>query len=268
MTLLQQNQRRVENGRLVYYRQKADDQFWDEHWANSDYDAMYAAAETEGLIIPVWKEKFPKYLPKDGLIIEAGSGIGQVVLALRNLGYQIEGVEYAEKTVDFAKSHYPDLSVRVGDVTKLDVPEGHYAGYISIGVVEHRQEGPEPFLDEAYRILRPNGIALISVPYFNPVRRLKGQLGLYRGQKEGLEFYQYAFSKAEFAGYLQKAGFEVLEIFEYAGTKGFKDEMKPFNILLNASLTSKRLRYRLEYLDPYRRKFAHMMMAACRKAEK
>jgi SAM-dependent methyltransferase len=145
------------------------------------------------------------------------------------------------------------------------VPDGYYAGYISIGVVEHRQEGPEPFLDEAYRILRPGGIALISVPFFHSLRRLKANLGFYRANPQGMDFYQYAYSQEEFAAYLERAGFEILEFRYYASYKGAKDEIPFFKHAWNWPFVGRRLRHRFHHSEVWQERFAHMIMAACRK---
>ena len=113
---------------------------------------------------------YEQWLPKDGPILEAGCGRGQIVLALRAREWDAEGIDYSEDTVAAVKQLFPDAPIRSGDVTHIDVADNHYAGYISIGVIEHRQAGPEPFLDEAYRVLRPGGIGVITVPYVHPIR--------------------------------------------------------------------------------------------------
>ena len=56
---------------------------------------------------------------------------------------------------------YPDLPIRAGDVTCIEVPEKYYSGYISLGVMEHCRQGPETFLKEAYRVLENDGVAII-----------------------------------------------------------------------------------------------------------
>jgi len=172
--------------------------------------------------------------------------LGHLVLALRVRGYDVEGVEWSKPTVELVRRWHPDLPIRVGDVTHLDVPDGYYAGYISLGVVEHHKEGPRPFLIEAWRILKPGGIALVSVPWFNPLRRLKARLGWYRGDEKGLDFYQYAFTEEEFARIMESCGFEVLEIRNYDPMKGFKDEFFLIRHLLRQRLVGWRLKRLLQ----------------------
>ena len=169
-----------------------------------------------------------------GRILEAGCGLGQFVIALKTLGYQAEGVDYGERTIRFLNERFPDYPFRIGDVTNLDVPDGYYGGYISLGVMEHLQEGPEIFLKEAHRILANDGIALISVPYINGLCRLKMGLGMFNGRvPDNLEFYQFAYSASEFDRCLMNAGFVPMAHYQYGGYKGVKDELSFFSKLFS-----------------------------------
>ena len=47
--------------------------------------------------------------------------------------------------VELIKKRYPKLNVKAGDVRNLSVKDGYYSGYISLGVVEHFQIGPEDY---------------------------------------------------------------------------------------------------------------------------
>jgi len=256
-----------EQGRLVYYRQSASADYWDQHWQGSEAELLYKWAE-QGIAGPQSVQSvYSKYLPKDEQIIEAGCGIGQVVIALRQQGYNIEGVDFAEQTIAEVSQRFPELPVRTGDVTQLDVPDNHYGAYISIGVIEHRQAGPEPFLKEAYRVLHPGAYALISVPYLNLLRRWKGKLGLYRDDIDNLAFYQYAYSLAELRNHLMSCGFEWVDFECYDPRKGLKDEISFMGKIFEMPWISKRLHYRLTNNKNLRHKFSHMIMAICRKPE-
>lgn len=252
-------------GRLVYYREAADAAYWEQHWVKHFDANIYTAAQAGELGFRKWEPIYTRYLPESGKILEAGCGLGQVVLALRVRGYDVEGIEWAEQTVEMVNRLLPDLPIRKGDVTALDIPDGYYAGYISIGVIEHREAGPEPFLKEAYRILQPGGVALISVPYLHPLRKLKGRLGFYRGKIEGLDFYQYAYSQEELGRFLQAAGFKVLAYESYDGYKGIKDEISLIPFLLRQRYLGIRLKQRLQRSAYAENHFGHMVMAICQK---
>lgn len=209
--------------RLVFYREQADSQFWDSIWESQETERLYQEAMAGAL--GYFEDIFPRYLPKQGQIVEAGCGLGQLVIALRQRGYAVEGVDYAKETITELKKRFPEIPFRIGDVTDFDVADGYYTGYISIGVVEHALYGPDAFFPKAYRVLKPGGVALISVPYFNSIRRLKALFGQYPSRPGDLPFYQYAFTKSEFSGILSKSGFEVIDAQQYGGFKGITDEL-------------------------------------------
>ncbi|GBE07650.1 hypothetical protein BMS3Abin11_00759 [bacterium BMS3Abin11] len=72
-------------------------------------------------------------------------GRGQNVQALKH-GYDISGVDNAEDTIRAVQKLFPDLPIQLGDVSSLKVGNGYYQAYISLGIIEHRYEDPEPFL--------------------------------------------------------------------------------------------------------------------------
>jgi SAM-dependent methyltransferase len=261
--VIRRHTRVVRANRLQYYNVQADAAFWDRHWRETIGTALYAEAGRNGLAyleIP-----FTRYLPRAGKILEAGCGSGYYVAALRARGYDVEGVDFAAETIAAIRRACPGLPVKAGDVTKLPVPDGYYSAYISLGVVEHRQEGPEPFLREAHRVLASGGVALISVPWFHSIRQLKARFGLYRGATDGLEFYQQAFTVTEFRTLLIAAGFSVVEMSPYDGYKGLKDEV-PFVRWLLAQRMGPRLQRWMVNSSWATKWFGHMALFVCSKA--
>ena len=65
---------------------------------------------------------------------------------------------------------------------------------------------------------------MLSVHYFNSLRQLKAQLWLYRRQKKGMQFYQYAFSENEFIDFLHLTGFNIRTKLYYDLGKGLEAE--------------------------------------------
>ena len=59
------------------------------------------------------------------------------------------------------------MPVIQGDILDLKYPDAHFDAYISQGVIEHFEEGPQQALNEAWRVLKPDGLAFITVPYLN-----------------------------------------------------------------------------------------------------
>lgn len=261
--MLNKRHRVWKNGRLVFYESSADAEHWDNFWANRISKEYYKASEAGSL------DEYPffdLYLRKTDRILEAGCGTARYIIALRARGFQdVEGIDFGQKTIDSIKAIYPDLAVKVGDVMSVDADDNTFDGYISLGVVEHREEGPEPFLIEAYRILKPGGYAFISVPYVNILRDLKQKIGVYpRENKSGKDFYQYAYRKVEFARKLENAGFEVVKTHGVAGSYGFRDEFLDFFRMLDrlpGSWLINRFLKRFDRIDS----LGHMILFICRK---
>jgi len=214
------------------YRQKADSTYWSGHWRDISIDELVAWTMKEDALSSTFLlgKAFCRYLTVNKRIIEAGCGLGQWVKVLKERGYDIEGVDFSKETIKMVKEYDPTLPVTVGDVLKLPHPDNYFMGYISLGVVEHFREGPEKVLKEAYRVLEAGGILFISVPYFNPLRKLKSELGFYKKKKKG-EFYQYAFTKKEFIRILEHLDFTVVSTIPYDTVKGLKDEIATFRWL-------------------------------------
>ncbi len=208
----QDRPRHISNGRMAWYGEPGDEHYWYEYWKARLTPDYYTSAEKCDLTPDELGKVLLKAMPSAGLHLEAGCGAGYWVAALRHYGLMIEGIEYSPKLVDLVHTVNPQLPIRQGNALHIDCPDNHYDTYLSIGVVEHSIEGPEPFLSEAYRVLKPGGKIFISVPYFGPIRVLKSRLSLYDRKPPSLPFFQYGFTSKEFTSYLQKAGFSIEEV--------------------------------------------------------
>jgi SAM-dependent methyltransferase len=256
-----EEKRCIENGRLVYYKQVANEVYWEEVWEKNMTPDYYRPFQSGQLY--TFEKIFVRHLPKDGMILEAGCGTAQFVVALNAKGYNCMGVDFARNALKNAQKAAGPLPLFTGNLVSLGVSDNAFDAIISIGVVEHRREGPDPFLEEKYRILKPNGLLLISVPYFNPLRLWRAAKGAYMDNVEGCDFYQYAFTRAEFVGLLERSGFEVKRTYSYAHQNTLVQELQWMN-RIPASL--KKLILRISKHVPYvNSELGHMLMVVARK---
>jgi SAM-dependent methyltransferase len=161
---------------------------------------------------------FLKFLPKSGKILEAGCGLGRWIFYLKSHGYDITGVELNKTAVDLIHNYDPECPVEQGDVLNLGFSDNYFDAVISLGVMEHFIEGPDAALKETKRVLKNNGLLLLTLPTLNfirmffshPLMDLKKMIKKALGRK--LSFYEYRYSKREFTKYLKKFNFEILEI--------------------------------------------------------
>lgn len=213
------------NKRLIYLGKKPSPVFWDTHWEMAKNAARNIVNTTRTFASLVT----PKFLkPEHGIILEGGCGRGQNVAALVNQGYKCIGIDWAEKTVSMLNKYAPELDIRQGDVRKLPFPDNYFAGYWSVGVIEHFWEGYEPIALEMARVIKQGGFLFLSFPYMSPLRKLKAVLGLYESwegeQAEG-GFYQFVIEKNGVTGYFEKLGFSLVRTYPHSSVKGLKDEV-------------------------------------------
>jgi SAM-dependent methyltransferase len=226
---------------LIFYKRRADKLYWDEFWRQLDSRGYPTSS--------FYKDLFRRYLPISGKLLDVGCGLGQNIKVLANMGRDIDGVDFSTVAVRKAKQHTPENSLIVGDVLFLPYRNSCFCGCISLGVVEHFEEGPENALREINRVMKKGGILLVTVPFFNPLRQIKDRLGFYthreRPYKNNQEFYQYAFTIEEFTTILKQCGFFPYKIIRYDVINGLRYEIPFINIIERSFEKKQRFHHRL-----------------------
>lgn len=163
-----------------------------------------------------------KFTPRFGKTIEAGCGLGRYVFYLSELGIDIEGVDFSSEAIEnlnvWKKKKNFNVEFKTGNILNLDYPDNSLSGYISLGVIEHFIEGPQKALKEAYRVLKPGGIAIITTPNVSfsilnqRIRRnVKNLIKSLLGKKILSEpFYQYWYKPGKLKRFIEESGFKVI----------------------------------------------------------
>lgn len=209
---------------LIYIESKADRSFWDLHWKLDKN--IRKILEIKNTFVSNITRQFLR--PKCGIILEGGCGKGHNVASLKNNGYRVIGIDYAEKTVSILNQYLPELDIRLGDVRDLPFEDNYFIGYWSIGVIEHFIEGYESIALEMSRVIKDNGYLFLAFPYMSPLRRMKAKLGLYDLWQEAIptnDFYQFVLNSKLVIEVIQKLGFKLVMTLPYDGIKGTKDEI-------------------------------------------
>lgn len=183
---------------------------WEDIWDSASVE-QELQTETYARAQDTMRQYAP-YLPKDKLILEAGSGLSAALITLRRMGYRVTGLDYAENALHISRQYDPSLILAAGDVHALPYADESFGAYLSFGVLEHFEAGMAQPLAEAYRVLDHGGILVLTIPYPNVVNRFVA----WRRKSRGVsvlnddEFFESTYTHARLETNVRNAGFEVL----------------------------------------------------------
>ncbi len=196
-------------------------EMWDSRWSTLTPESEIRMWDFFGL-----RHWILKYTPRHGSVLDAGCGLGRNVFYLTELGIDCIGLDLSEKALDRIQEYRQKGRLKGkfcrGEVKSLPFADNSLSGYLSGGVMEHFAEGPQIVLAEAFRVLRPGGIAIISTPSLSfsqillqtktkmkrnitkTMRRIEGsQISQYK-------FFQYWYTPRKLKSFIQNAGFDVV----------------------------------------------------------
>jgi SAM-dependent methyltransferase len=149
-----------------YFDFEPECNLWDGVWTTRTIEQELDACDLE---TPA-RDLFLTYIPRGGRIIDGGCGFGKWVIYLKQRGYDIVGIDNNEIAIAKLKDFDGSLQVELGDILNIHYPDHSFDAYISMGVIEHFEEGPGQALKEAHRVLKPSGLIFVSVPTLNIMR--------------------------------------------------------------------------------------------------
>ncbi len=250
-----------EKGALSLWDKKASPVFWQEHWHQlTDKELRHALRPTK-YIWPSLRRILLKWLPKEGVVLDAGCGIGHMVQRLRSNGLSCIGLDYAVPSLIRSKSICPDLLFIGGDLMNLPFADDIFAGILSIGVLEHFEHGPGVPLREISRVLKPGGVVCLSVPFENKWRRNIPTISENEAVSRGLEFYQLYFKPSDLRIEVEKVGLSWLDTFSmYDVFKGFYEHTRWFKKITRLIPKSKYWSFLLDYIPILSEIGGHMIV--------
>ncbi len=183
-----------------------------------------------------------KYFPKSGEIIDIGSGPGRYSLELLKRGYEVSLLDLSKNELDIAKRKIEEANLTAENyycksALELEfLADESFDGLLLMGPLYHLHSTEErsKVLSDSYRILKKNGVALIS--YINTWGVLKASVGEFPDSFKDIEHFdryrdgdlkfspEESFTSTYFTtpplalDEIRKAGFEIVS---YAGAESF-----------------------------------------------
>ena len=143
--------------------------------------------------------------PQPGRLLDVGCGPGDFVLAVGKLHWQADGIEISRRQVE--------AGLRRGAALSVCEDFSHYTGaapYDAITfnhVLEHVRS-PRAYLQQARKLLKPDGTLIIAVPNYNSLsRRVFGAYWMHAD----LPRHLFHFTPSTLTRLLESVGFHVVQ---------------------------------------------------------
>ena len=210
---------------------------------------------------PAWRDTQQAilfYLPykAGGKLLDVGCGNGSSMQVMQAHGWQVEGIDFDEKSIAQARAN--GLTASVGELRDFNYPDNSFDAVMTSHVIEHVPE-PESFLRECLRILKPGGTLIAVTPNADSLGHTR-----FKQDWRGLEIPRHLqiFTAPSLALLADKTGFARRESFTSTqGILQIYDESeyrkKHGTFLLTLSSTADRNRFhRRWFLAGWRHFFA------------
>jgi SAM-dependent methyltransferase len=96
-------------------------------------------------------------------VLEAGCGEGYGADLIAEVARRVIGLDYDETTVAHVRARYPRVEMRHGNLAELPLSDCAVDVVVNFQVIEHLWNQAQ-FVAECFRVLRPNGVVMVSTP--------------------------------------------------------------------------------------------------------
>lgn len=135
-------------------------------------------------------------------IADLGCGPGHIAAWLAGRGVAAVGIDLSPGMIAAGRRHYPEVEFREGDFLALPAADGEFGAAIAFYSIIHLEPGElSRAFEEIHRVLRPQGLFLVSFHVGSEVRHL----GEWWGHAVDVDFR--FFEPPDIADAIERSGF-------------------------------------------------------------
>lgn len=140
---------------------------FDKMSTKGDWSRLYHSFDGVNYHFHVRRNRVLELLPeKLGRVLDVGCGPGVMTEVVLERGGVFDGVDLSPEMVREAKEklgHLPNVSFAEGNIETINAPDNSYDQLICMAVIEYLNT-PDKAMAEMARVLKPGGIAIITMP--------------------------------------------------------------------------------------------------------
>lgn len=160
-----------------------------------------------------------------GIVLDAATGRGDFINVLKQYlkSYdQIIGVDYSEKSVDYAQKLFPENNVEIYrmNLENLDYEDGHF-DTVCTAYSLHHFESIDKVFEQMMRVLKPGGILLLAEMYADGAQSAPQMTHVlmhhWVASVDSLSgiYHSDTFSKDEIVGFAKKLKLQKMKVIDY-----------------------------------------------------
>jgi 2-polyprenyl-6-hydroxyphenyl methylase/3-demethylubiquinone-9 3-methyltransferase len=140
-------------------------------------------------------------------VLDLGCGRGEFCEFFKSLGFVPEGIDISRQVIEHARSRHPEIAFHAGEVREL-LPDraGSFDCVFSSEVIEHLFDVAD-YLRAANRLLRPDGLFVLTTPYHGFLKNVMIDALNYAGHYDPLGQHIRFFDRRGLGSCLTKFGF-------------------------------------------------------------
>ena len=150
-------------------------QHFDKLSITRDWSRLYASADGRTYHFHVRRSRVLELLPqKLGRVLDIGCGPGVMTEIVLERGGTFEGLDLSTEMIREGREkfgHLPGVHFAEGNIEALNAADNSYDQVICMAVIEYLKT-PDVALAEIARVLKPGGIAIVTVPKRRHISRV------------------------------------------------------------------------------------------------